>query len=328
MGVNMTELNTCIADCYMGRIPLLIQGGPGIAKTELIEQFALSIGAEFHPFDASSLDPSSFGITIPRADNSACDLVPTAQFVDQAPGSVQFIDELDKMDTLVQSTMNVFIQSNRLHGRKLSDRWTVMAANYMHNGKGSYDISPVLRNRVCRIEYNGPTLAEWTNHAVKCGISYKILAFLEQRQYSHLLNAFDPKADASPTPRQWFKVNPIIGSTQRMTIMTGLIGAKAAAEFEVFDKLTSKLPSYPALLASNGNFKVPEDFVLQSILSTMIASQITGADATVIKPILDQLPMEFLVVIFKRAMARKAKGIDAFIVSNNYISMMHQIMAA
>lgn len=324
--VNITELNDCIKDCYHARIPLLIVGGPGIAKTDLIEQFAQSIGVECHPFDAGALDPSSFGITIPRLDNSACDMIPTAQFVDQAPGSVQFIDELDKMDTLIQNTMLPFIQNNRLHGKKLSERWTVMAANHMHNGKGTYEISPILRNRVCRIEFAGPTLVEWTDHAVKCNISYKIIAFLEQRNYSHLLNAYDPKADASPTPRQWFKCSGIVDSKQRMTLMTGLIGAKAAAEFEVFDKLTSRLPSYPALVASNGNFKVPEDFVLQSILATMISANVDGAEAKIIKPVLDQLPMEFLALIFKRAMARKAKGIDAFVVQNNYIDMMTKIL--
>jgi hypothetical protein len=323
MSLTTTQLHTALQDCYDARIPLIIIGGPGIGKSQIVGEFTKSIGQEFHPFNAAALDPSSFGITIPRADNTACDLVPTAQFVDQAPGSVQFLDELDKMDTLIQNTILPLIQENRLHGVKLSDRWNVMAANYMANTKGSFEISGVLRNRCVRVEYAGPTIGEWLNYASRRNLHYKIQAFLSLPQYNSLLNAYDPKADASPTPRQWENCSRVVNSSIRSILMCGMIGAKATAEFEVFDKLTSKLPSYQALVASNGTYTVPDDFTLQSILATMIGAEISGADAEALKPILDQLPVEFVIVVLRRAMERKARGIEHFIMKHNYVQMMH-----
>ena len=326
--LNVSELQQAIKSCYEARIPLLIRGGPGIAKTDIVGQVAADSAVDFVPFNAGTLDPSSFGITIPRPDNSACDIIPTAEFVDVKPGGIVFLDEMDKLDTLVQNAMLPMIQNNRINGKKLSDRWYVMAANRMQDGKGTFEISSILRNRVCTVDFDGPTIQEWTNHAAKCGIDYRIISFLNQTQYMMLLNAFDPKADASPTPRQWFNVSRIIDSPVRNHLCFGLIGAKATAEFEVFMKITSKLPSWAALVASNGSFKIPDEFVLQSIIATMIGQNMDGNTAQAVKPIIDQLPVEFIVVALRLAVTRNAPGIQQFIVKNNYVPIMHKAMTS
>lgn len=326
MGLNSKELFTAMQETYTARIPLCIIGDPGIGKTEMVNQFAASIGAEFRSFNAGAMDPSTFGLTCVRADNSACDLIPTAQFVEQAPGSVQFIDELNKMDTLIQNTMLPFVQENKLHGLKLTDRWTVSAANYSSNGKGQFELSPILRNRMCVVEYDGPTVQEWVDHATKRGGDYRIISFLEQPQYSKWLKAFNPKADASPTPRQWMNATKIMNSTMRATLMRSIVGTQCTAEFEVFDKITSRLPSYQALLACNGQFTLPDDYVLQSIMASMLGVNLNGADAKILKPIIDQLPVEFIISALRRAMLRKAPGIEAFIATNNYVQIMHSAM--
>ena len=326
--LNVTELHQAIKSCYEARIPLLIRGGPGIAKTDIVNQIAQEYAVDFAPFNAGTMDPSSFGITIPRADNSACDIIPTAEFVDVKPGGIVFLDEMDKLDTLIQNAMLPMIQNNRINGRELSDRWHVMAANRMSDGKGTFEISSILRNRVCVVDFEGPTVQEWTTHASKCGIDYRVISFLNQPQYMNLLNAYDPKADSSPTPRQWFKVSRIIDSPVRNYLCFGLVGAKATAEFEVFMKITSKLPSWAALVASNGSFKIPDEFVLQSIIATMIGQNMDGNTAQAVKPIIDQLPVEFIVVALRLAVTRNAPGIQQFIVKNNYVPIMHKAMTS
>lgn len=325
--MNITELKICMTDCYSARLPLLIRGGPGIAKTDLAEQLAIAMGADFHPFNAATIDPSKFGITMPRVDNSACDIVPTAQFIDVAPGSFCFLDEMDKLDPLIQNCLLPMIQNNRLDGIKLTDRWYVMAANRMSDGKGTYDISPFIRNRCAVVDFDGPTVTEWCDYAVSKGVDYRIIAYHESN-HGKFLNKYDPQATASPTPRQWMHVNKIINSSMCQLLSISLIGPPAAADFEVFLKLTSKIPTYSALLATRGNYAIPDSFVLQAILATMLGQNLTGADAVVLKAVIDQLPVEFIAMLFKRAMLRKAKGFDQFIVQNGYLNMVRDALAA
>lgn len=321
---NVTELTTVIQDCYNTRRPLYISGKPGIAKTHLVEQVMASMGHHTAVFNSAALDPSSFGIVTVRADNSACDITPTAEFVDQPAGTCMFFDEFDKLDTLIQNCMIPLIQFNRLHGRKLNDRWYCAAGNPMGSGKGQYEVSKILLARMIRVEFSGPTWDEWSDHAVKKGIDYMLLAFLSDNK--GLLNAYDEKADASPTYRQWLEqVNPIMNSSVRHIMTPGAVGLTASSKLEVFLKLTSKLPKYQDLLLMP-NYKIPDDFVLQAILSTMLGMLMDGKDAQTLKPVIDQMPMEFIMSAFKRAMMRKAKDFDKFIVQNNYMQLMHDAM--
>lgn len=320
---NVKEVVTAIKDCYAAKEPLLILGPPGCGKTDLIFNTLDELNVPVSPFNGAALDPSSFGITAPRADNSACDILPTAEFVDVPENGGVFIDELDKLDELVQNTMLPMITNLLLHGRKLSPRWHVFAANRVEDAKSNFEVSPIIRSRMFQIEFDGPTKEEWLEYAAQNNVDYRIQAFIAQKEY-RFLNGYDPKAFASPVPRQWMKANKVVDSGIRPLLFRGALGPEVAAEFEVFAKLTMKIPSYDALVATNGNYKVPDDFILKAILASMIAAKVNGADAAKLKPVLDQLPVEFVMLIIRQGMARKASGFAQFIVQNNYVSMMHE----
>lgn len=318
--MNRTELLIAMKDCYETRNPLVVIGKPGIGKTDLVEQFANSIGVKMHPFNAASFDPSSFGITIPRVDNSACDIVPTAEFVDPLEKDIVFFDEMDKLDPLIQNVMLPLIQNHRIHGKKLNKYWYVVAGNGTEHG-GSHEISSLIRGRAVFVEYDGPTVKEWIEYAQQCGIDYRVCAFLERNP--KFLNAFDKKETASPTQRQWFKVSSLINSGVFGLLLPGIIGRKAAAEFQVFIELTMRIPDWPVLLATAGTYQVPQDYVLRSILSYMIGEKLDGINGDTLKPVMNQLEAEFIIMILSRAAKRQAPKISEFILRNNYISMMH-----
>lgn len=321
--MNRTELLQAMKDCYAANLPLFILGPPGIGKTDLVEYFANENNVEFHSFNSATLDPSSFGITTPRIDNSACDIVPTAEFVDPKEGSVFFYDEIDKIEELIQNTLLPLVQNNRLHSRKLNKRWNVFAGNRAQDSKASHAISPILKGRGVTVEYDGPTLNEWLEYAMAHSADYRIMAFLKEKP--HYLNAYDANADASPTHRQWMNVNKIINSPVRPFLTKGLIGAKAAADFEVYIKLTSRIPDFNALLIMTG-YTLPDDFVLRSLLAMMIAAKLDGTNAPKLKYIIDQFSPEFIVMIFKQAQSRPNNNLGPFIMQNGYFNQLNQAL--
>lgn len=322
MSLNRTQLINAINDCYAAKIPLLITGKPGIGKTDIIDAFAVSAGVKCHPFNAATFDPSTFGIVIPRVDNSACDIVPTAEFIDPVATDVVFFDEMDKLEPLIQNTVLPLIQNHRLHAKKVPDYWFVLAGNGTEHG-GTHDITGLIRNRCVSVEYEGPTAAEWLEYADTVNIDYRVKTFIESKP--ELLNNFSKEAKASATHRQWVKVSKLINSRVFSLMLPGIVGAKAAAEFEAFIQLTIRIPSWNQLLAMP-NYIVPTDHILKSILSMMIATNIDGASGEIIINIIRQLDSEFVMMILRKAASRKAPGIAQFITRNNFIAQLHASM--
>jgi hypothetical protein len=292
------------------RRPCLIEGAPGLGKTQIVQQAAKELGIGFIHCHAPTMQPEDFAIPAPNADRTGINFLVNTRFPmegsDHPDEGILLIDELPQGDNAIQKTSANLIQEREIYGKRLKPGWTIMATgNRAQDRAGANRVLSHLSNRVTRIDFE-PHLEDWCTWAIDNGVDHTVVAFL--RFKPNMLHAFDPQQTSSPTPRAWTEgVSPVIGKVPaecEVECFKGAVGEGAAAEFVGFLRIARELPNPDAVLLSPKEAEVPTKPATLYAISGAIAARATVDNFDAVATYAKRLPPEFMIMVFRDAVQR------------------------
>lgn len=292
--------------------PVLLEGSPGLGKTQLAEQAAQKLGIDFKVIHAPLLQPEDYGFPVISKDRDNVDfIVSKSKFPvegsDCPDAGVFLIDELPQADNSAQKILANLLQAREIHGQKLKKNWVIIATgNKTTDRAGANRLLSHLNDRITKIHLD-VSLDDWTNWALEHGIKTEVIAFIRFRP--ELLSHFDPHADKSPTPRAWSEgVSAALGTIDpkhELEVFKGDVGEGPAAEFVAFLKVYRKLPNVDTILLDPKKVEVPTDPATLYALCGALAHKATGDNFGRIMTYIERMPTEFSVLFVRDVMKRK-----------------------
>ena len=153
--------------------PLRIIGGPGTAKSALIESVATASGLHVEIVIASLRDPTDFlGLPVPRDDGSVGYAPPAwALRAAKAKHAVVFLDEIGQCPPAVQASLMRVVLDRVVGDFVLPTSVRILAAqNSTEDSAGGYDLAAPLANRFGTLsDWVGPSSEEWCSWLLQAG---------------------------------------------------------------------------------------------------------------------------------------------------------------
>lgn len=287
--------------------PALVQGPPGVGKTQMIQALARDAGVGFMSLHAPLMLNEDFGM--PRfMDDGELSFATHGHkfpFVDtDCPDHGFFlVDEVAQADASQQKIWANIFQERELHGRKLKPGWYFAATgNRLADRAGANRILSHFNDRFTTYEFEA-NLDDWCTWALDHGVRPEVVAFL--RFKPGLLSAHDPAMDKSPTPRAWTEgVSPVLDTVSPAALfdtVKGDVGEGAAAEFTAFLQTFRELPDPDMILSDPANFKVPTELHILYALAGAIAHRATPENFEAVSTFVQRMPPEFMILVVRDA---------------------------
>lgn len=300
---------------------VMMWGPPGIGKSQAVHEIAKEIEKEngksvnvtevrlllFNPIDLRGIPTANADKTLAvwlkpqifQMDDS-CDVV-----------NILFLDEISAAPQSVQAAAYQITLDRSVGEHRLPENCIVIAAgNRITDKSVAFKMPKALANRLMHIEIVG-SFSSWKEWAIKSGINEKVIGFLSFRQ--NYLMQFDGANDdmAYATPRSWEMVSNILNTIDddidnMYTLIAGLVGAGAAAEFRTWENVYKDLPDINDIF--DGKMpKLPTNTdVYYALISSMtIYAREHKDDLALIANSIryaDKMPPEFSAVLMKNYM--------------------------
>ena len=341
--VKPSELAEALEDCIAVHEPFFVHGTPGRGKSQIVTQVAdklfdphyyqklappqpqasdqqvISLNGQYltvvktrdYLFDVRAVlrDPTDFnGFPYRTEANYAGflqpDWLPRAGR-DPEHGLV-FLDELNRAPVLTQNACFSLILDRRVGGYTLPPGYAIGAAgNYESDGGGVTRMPAALAVRFLHL-YLQNDIVDWCKWALANDIHPMVIAYL--RQFPDRLNAFDPKADASPNERAWASVSRLMraGRSQKveLAMISGRVGKAAAEDFCAYARLNAALPNIDAIIMNPDTAEVPTEISTRYAITAALSARMNAENIDRCITYLDRLDPEYGVYAVKRAVAR------------------------
>jgi len=289
---------------------LLVEGPPGLGKTQIPEQVARDLGIGYMIIHTPLLQAEDYGFPVVSADRKDVNfLVSKDKFPiegSNCPDTGIFtLDEFPQADNSIQKILANVVQEREIHGHKLKPGWMIVATgNRTTDRAGANRILSHLGNKITRVELE-TSIDDWTRWALQNNVRPEVIAFL--RFKTALLNGFDPQAECNPTPRSWVNgVSASLGVTPaelEFEVFKGDVGEGAAAEFLSFLKICRHLPNPDVIMLNPSKAAVPkEPNVLYALCSTL-AHRATPDNFGRILTYVERMDAEFTMLFVRDALA-------------------------
>ncbi|PID76177.1 MAG: ATPase [Deltaproteobacteria bacterium] len=284
--------------------PVFLWGPPGIGKSQVVQQTALSLDLEIIDVRAILLDPVDLR-GIPRITSQGISQWCAPGFLPQKGKGILFLDELNAAPPLVQAACYQLVLDRCIGEYVLPQDWSVVAAGNRDQDRAvTHRMPSALANRFVHLEFAVDT-DDWLTWAAGNEILPEVIAFIRFRP--NLLHDFDPEKDdrAFPSPRSWEFVSRIMKSKPDPTLLgelvRGTVGPGASAEFMGFLSVWQQLPQAREILDNPSGIEIPADPAILFALCEMMGR---AAHESVAEPLMiwaSRLPPEFSVLLVREA---------------------------
>lgn len=258
--INLRELNDIVEFCARHKISLLIYGGPGLGKSQKIQQLAdklfgkreLSQAPNVVDFRLADKEPSDVvGHQIPtELDGKMRTVYALPDFWPDDPDWEGFIfmDELLNSEPYLQNVAFQIMLDRRI-GNYHFPKGAVMVAAGNRDGDGgaTHAIIPALANRMMLVELYYDTKVFLEDFAIPHGIHSTIVGMLKKE--SHLIENYEKQCldGGSPsfsTPRSLERASKVlyeldegkITERQKSIMLQGLVGKMVADAISIYHR--------------------------------------------------------------------------------------------
>ncbi len=220
----------------------MLHGGPGVGKTQIVQQLAAEMGARLFDLRLTTIEPQDLR-GLPYYDHDTRRTLwyrPEDLPDDPATPSVLFLDELTAAAPHLQPSVYGLLQERRVGPHRLPGSVFVVAAgNTVEDGAVAYEMGSALSDRLVHLHVQA-TASDWLeNYAVPQGLHPAVVAFVRTRPdlLETTAQALDRGEMIAATPRSWERVSQIHQAVRdrklRHMMVAGTLGEAIAAEFAV-----------------------------------------------------------------------------------------------
>ena len=308
IALNPKQLETLLATMIPAREPVLIQGAPGVGKSDIVTQAAKAAGADLiitHPVVSDPVDFKG----LPGIVNDAAEFLPFGelrQAVEATRPTLFFLDDLGQAPPATQAAAMQLILARRVNGHKVSDHVCFIGAtNRRQDRAGVSGLLEPVKSRFTTIVELQPDLDSWCNWALSNNMPTELISFVRFRP--NLLHDFKPSPDLfnSPCPRTVANVGRILnlGIAQELEypVIAGAAGEAFAAEFLGFLRICRNLPNPDAILMNPQAGEVPTDPATLYALCGALSRKASDNTIDRLAEYCDRLPAEFSVLLMRDA---------------------------
>lgn len=314
-------------------IPFFV-AAPGVGKTAITKQAAAecevpyfqTIVAQFDPGELAGLPFIGQKKVVRVLDGEEREVIedrmirlrPTYLPDDHDPNQIIGIYNLDELPQTMlagQNVMSQLVNEYRIGEHLVSQGITICGTgNRPEDRAGTNPMPAHLKDRLMFINIEANS-EDWLRYAAHKGLDPVLRTYI--RQFPDKLMKFEPKANASPTPRSWEKVSNImqmgLDESLRYAAFSGTIGDGEAKEFETFVRIKDRLPDPDEVIRDPNAapvFQNKDMDVLRLLLASM-ADKATEKNIGNIITYLRRLPnKEFAAVFNEDCFTRKPSLAD------------------
>lgn len=238
--------------------PVFVWGGPGIGKSDLIEQISDSMEGYMIDLRLALMEPTDLR-GMPYYNKEANNMswaapvdLPTEEFAAQYPVVVLFLDELNSAPPSVQAAAYQLVLNRRIGTYTLPDNVVLVAAGNRETDKGvTYKMPKPLANRFVHLTLD-VNFDDWMMWATENRIHSDVVGYLAFAKSD--LYSFDPRSpdQAYATPRTWVFVSELLEEdeddvplteSQLTDVVAGTVGEGMAIKFMNHREHSGKLPN-------------------------------------------------------------------------------------
>src|SRR5262245_18046901 len=154
--------------CWKARRPVLLKGGTGVGKSELLRQFADAEGVGFVCRDLSLMEPPDL-VGLPQLTGGRTHFLPPAFLPSEGEG-VFVLEEVNRAPEYMRAPCLQLLTDRSLNDYKLPDGWLPVAAiNPAEDGYDAAELDPALLARFVQVAVV-PDRGEWLVWAKDNGV--------------------------------------------------------------------------------------------------------------------------------------------------------------
>ena len=313
IALNPKQLATLLTCTIKAKHPVLIQGAPGVGKTDIVTQAAAAAGADLLVIYSACSDPTDAkGMPATWYDQNTgeqkADFIPFAylkQMITTKKPLVVFFDDVGGAPPAVQlSQMNVVHARKTGDGTLISDEVVFIAAtNRRQDRAGVTGMLEPFKSRFTTIVELVADVEAWTQWALSNNLPTELIAFIRFRP--SMLHDFKPSADLnnSPSPRTVANVGKLmqIGLPAELeySVFSGAAGEGFAAEFLGFLRICRQLPNPDVILMNPDKAVVPDDPATLYALCGALSRKASDGNIEKLVTYANRLPAEFSVLTMR-----------------------------
>jgi len=300
-------------------IATLLESGPGIGKSSIVEQAAEELTKELgkpvmcKPFHLTTVEPPDVrGFGLPTKDANGKPAMtfttpPWAVQPDEPDTGILFLDELGQASHDVQKPAAELLLHRRVGNYQLPPGWIVVAASNRESDRSGVVkqlMHVVNRRMVIKIT---PDLDAWATWAERNNVHPMAIAFAKYKPGLVFSDKLPEKPGPFCTPRSLCMVSQLIGELGMEDFIecaSGMIGEGAAAEFVAFLRVASELPKFEDIVANPDKVPVPQKPDGQYAAMQMVAHRVGPDTAVPGFTYLKRMPKEFQVAGLRSALNR------------------------
>lgn len=261
------SLNTLIKNKVQHSV--FIWGAPGIGKSTAVRDVAKQNDMELVDLRISQLAPTDLR-GLPYVEKGVAKFAPPT-FLPQSGSGILFVDEFNMASPSMMGIAQQLILDREVGDYKVPDDWYIVAAGNRSKDKAAVSQMPApVANRFIHFEVEA-SLDSWKEYAITKGINEQIISFLNFRP--QLLFNFNKNVTAWPSPRSWEFADSLLNIGLPIS---SAVGDGAAAEFNAYQTVYSKLPDIDKIL-SGEEVEVPkEPSLMYAICGALISRSKTA----------------------------------------------------
>ena len=277
-----TELTELLSVAIPERLAILIQGAPGVGKSDIVAKACAQAGTDLiisHPVVSDPTDAK--GLPWVGSDKKSATFLPFGEMkraLDAKVPTVWFLDDLGQASPAVQASFMQLLLARRVNGHVLPDCVTFLAATNRRTDRAGVAglLEPVKSRFVSIVELEAHA-GDWCEWALAANLPTEVLSFIRFRP--DLLHDFKPTADLanSPSPRTWAHVAKLVQlglpSGVLLEAVKGAVGEGAGTEFFAFYSMFRSLPNLDAIILNPDGASIPTEPSVLYATATGLASK-------------------------------------------------------
>ncbi len=257
-----SQLAAILKIAIANKKPILIEGSPGIGKSDIVSQVVKDMGLDFMISHPVTSDPTDYK-GLPGIVNGHAEFLPYGdlrRILEASNILVVFLDDLGQGSTATQAALMQLVLAREINGQKIPDCVVFVAAtNRRSDNAGVSGLITPLRSRFYSTIELVPDVNDFCKWGLDNGLPIDLLGFMQLRgskTTGNMLSNFDPKTarEGKPfaCPRTWsFAGKWINQGVEDPEVINGCIGEAAGTEYLGFRNLMKALGNLPAQVISN-----------------------------------------------------------------------------